>query len=269
MSKKLIFGVILSILSVLLVLSAQNNGINKQGEKLINQSFEESIALYATVRVLNGVISVAQGTEISPPGVTITIGEILDPINDLVERFSVLVLLSVASLGVQKIILSMMSADVFFYILFGCLGVANVLYWVSKEFRYGYIYKLTALVVFLNFAVPLMSIANDIAYNHFVKQHYDIKTLNDNLNTNTINIQKSKEAQQIKQRSFVQKLTNTIKDTISLRFYRDKVAKYKKFAKDSTKYIIDLFIVFVFKTILFPLIFLFLLYQVLVLRIVR
>ncbi len=271
MSKKVVFGVIFSILSAFVVFTSQQNKINNTGAGLINQSFEESIALYATVRVLNGVISVAQGTQISPPGVTITIGEILDPINDLVERFSLLVLLSVASLGVQKILLGLFTADIFFYVLAGCVVVANITYWVSGSFRYGYIYKITAIVVFLNFSIPVMSISNDMVYNHFAKDHYDIKALNDKLHTSTTNMQSTNKRQPppSKEQSFIAKLGSKIKDTISLKFYRQKMENYKQFAKDSTVYIIDLFIIFVFKTIVFPLIFLFLFYQVLVLRIER
>lgn len=47
---------------------------------------------FALVRGLNGVIALIQGTEVvvSPAGMglTLTVGEILDPINDLAERFS-------------------------------------------------------------------------------------------------------------------------------------------------------------------------------------
>ena len=53
--------------------------------------------------------SVIQDTEIafSPAGVgvTLAVGEILDPINDLIERFSFVMLVSTASLGIQKILL--------------------------------------------------------------------------------------------------------------------------------------------------------------------
>ena len=61
-------------------------------------TLKRALATYAIARGLNGVISVAQGTEIAiqPVGVGLTIsaGEILDPLNDLVEHFSWLVLVA-------------------------------------------------------------------------------------------------------------------------------------------------------------------------------
>ncbi|RLA74299.1 MAG: hypothetical protein DRG11_05420 [Epsilonproteobacteria bacterium] len=271
MLKKIIFAAFLFMVSVFLVLSSQNNKINEQGAELINQSFEESIALYATVRVLNGVISVAQGTELSPPGATITIGEILDPINDLVERFSLLVLISVASLGIQKILLNMINTDMFFYVFVFSLVMTNITFLLQRQFYYGYIFKTTAIIVFLNFSIPLMSISNNIVYDHFVKQTYDIQTLSKQIQTNADNLKQTttKKPELKDERSLLEKVTDKIKDTISLQFYKDKLEDYKKFAKDTTGYIIDLFIVFMFKTIIFPIIFLFFLYQVIVLRIDR
>ena len=66
---------------------------------------------FAIVRGLNGMISVIQGTEIavSPAGIglNLSVGEVLDPINDLAERFSWIMLASTASLGVQRILMEM------------------------------------------------------------------------------------------------------------------------------------------------------------------
>jgi ABC-type multidrug transport system fused ATPase/permease subunit len=75
----------------------------------LTQMLKITLSVFALARGLNGVISVAQGTEMSiePMGVglTLTPGEILDPLNDLVEQFSSVLLLASASLGVQNIVL--------------------------------------------------------------------------------------------------------------------------------------------------------------------
>ncbi len=66
---------------------------------------KRALVTFALTRTLNGVISVAQGTQLAfePAGVGVVIsaGEILDPLNDLVEQFSWLTLLAATSLGVQ------------------------------------------------------------------------------------------------------------------------------------------------------------------------
>jgi len=71
-------------------------------------TLKRALAAFAVARALNGVISVAQGTELAVQpvgvGVTLTVGEVLDPLNDLVENFAWLALLACVSLGTQMLL---------------------------------------------------------------------------------------------------------------------------------------------------------------------
>ena len=71
--------------------------------------FKRAVASFATARALNAVISVVQGTELSVQplgvGVTLTPGQMLDPLNDLVERFSDLMLAASVAFGVQLLLI--------------------------------------------------------------------------------------------------------------------------------------------------------------------
>lgn len=71
-------------------------------------TLNRALAAFAVARALNGVISVAQGTELAIQpvgvGVTLTVGEVLDPLNDLVENFSWLALVACVSLGIQMLL---------------------------------------------------------------------------------------------------------------------------------------------------------------------
>jgi len=61
-------------------------------------------AIYATARSINALVSVLQGTEIDVVFVSFTVGEMLDPINDLIERFSGLLLIALGSLALQQLL---------------------------------------------------------------------------------------------------------------------------------------------------------------------
>ena len=60
---------------------------------------------------INGVISIVQETGVSfqPGGVGITLspGQLLDPLNDLIEQFSSIMLVVCVSLGMQLILLNL------------------------------------------------------------------------------------------------------------------------------------------------------------------
>ena len=70
-------------------------------------------AIYATARAINGLVSVLQGTELSVPLLSFTIGEFLDPVNDLVERFSAIMMVALGSLALQKVLLTLVTDRLF------------------------------------------------------------------------------------------------------------------------------------------------------------
>ena len=90
-----------SLLLVSLIGLSWTGLLDREANASTAATLKRALATYAVARGLNGVISVAQGTEIAiaPVGVglTFTAGQILDPLNDLVERFSWLVRVSCGS----------------------------------------------------------------------------------------------------------------------------------------------------------------------------
>ncbi len=108
-------GALLFILLALLIPSWLGD-VDQVAQARTRTAFESALVTFAVARTLNGVISVAQGTELAfqpaGVGVVVTAGEILDPLNDLIEQFSWLTLLAASSLGAQ-ILLSEMFATPF------------------------------------------------------------------------------------------------------------------------------------------------------------
>src|SRR3954470_7217367 len=76
--------------------------------KQVDAGLKRALISFAAARTLNALISVAQGTEVSAQpfgvGVTLTPGQLLDPLNDLVEQFSVLMLGASIAFGIQKVL---------------------------------------------------------------------------------------------------------------------------------------------------------------------
>lgn len=97
--------------------------LDTTAERQVDEGFKRALTSFAVARVLNGVISVAQGTEISIApggfGANLTAGQILDPVNDLVEQFSELMLIASVAFGIMKVLLNIGSFWVFSAILSG------------------------------------------------------------------------------------------------------------------------------------------------------
>jgi hypothetical protein len=157
--------------------------IDRLAETQYDALFQRALITFALARTLNGVISAVQGTELALQpagvGVTLTPGQVLDPINDLIERFSWIMLGATLSLGVQQVLL-----DVGQWwgvrILLAVLG----LIWLWLRLRnpattssrsagsQRMLFRVFIIVVFIRFAVPLTLIANEGLYRLFLETRY-------------------------------------------------------------------------------------------------
>lgn len=241
-------------LSAVVLFLSFGGTLDQKGRTLVDDAFNQALVVFGTAKALNGVISLAQGTEVGPPGVTIAIGEVLDPVNDLVERFSWIMLASITSLGIQTIFMNIVTAGIFNYLLLGFVLVYNL--WLFYRFQKdekarNLFFRFTVILVFLRFSIPLMAIANDLVYVHFVQGEYNIVELDKGIATISDDIETFKESRY--------SLFNTD-------YYKEKIEHYKAEANEAGDHIVRLIIAFVFQTVVFPLLFLFLLYK-LVLRV--
>ena len=235
--------------------------IDDNAKKLVDDSFKQSIIVFGSAKALNAVISLAQGTQLNLPFVIVAVGEILDPINDLVEQFSLVMLASMVSLGIQKILLNFVTNDIYNYILFAFIIVFNI--WLFKRFSNDerlrdLFFKITFILLFLRFAIPMIGYVNEVSYNYFVKSQYNIEELNQDI------LKVKDDVSKINQETVTQKESsffNKVMEKFDSSYYEKKVNDYKDAVDNSSQYIIDLIIVFIFQTILLPIIFLFFLYS--------
>ncbi|RXK13302.1 hypothetical protein CP965_05730 [Halarcobacter mediterraneus] len=253
--------ILLSIFTILAVLFAITFTIDDNAKKLVDDSFTQALIVFGSAKALNAVISLAQGTELSLPFLVVAIGEVLDPINDLVEQFSLVMLASMTSLGIQKIFLSFVTNEIYNYTLFTCVIIFNI--WLFKRFNKDekvreIFFKIVFVLLFLRFAIPMISYVNDISYNYFVKNEYNIEILNENLNETKDEIKKVTEEtiEQKENNSFFGKVLEKFDSS----YYEKKVDSYTKAVNNSSEDIVDLIIVFIFQTIFLPILFLFVLY---------
>ncbi len=243
-------NILLFVLSLSVVYFATFANIDKKASEKIDYSFNQAINVFATAKALNAVISLVQGTEVGPPGVTITVGEILDPINDLVERFSWVMLASLASLGIQKILLNIVTCKGFDVLLILSLIVSNIIFLYRYE-KYKnirkYVFKFTILLLFVRFSMPLMAVVNDFVYNNFVQGQYSVTKAEKEIDVTTEKIGNFDDSKS----SF-----------FSIGYYKKKMIEFEKLASDASDNIVNLIIIFIFQTMFFPLVFIFLLYKI-------
>jgi len=142
----------------------------------IDAGMKRSLASFATARVLNATISAAQVTEtaIQPAGVgvVLTPGEVLDPINDLVEFFSNLMLLASVAFGIQKILI-----EIGGYQLIPALITLISGFWIyfhiQRRASTPVLSRALVKLLVIRFAVPAMTVGSDWLFRHFLASTYE------------------------------------------------------------------------------------------------
>jgi hypothetical protein len=178
--------ILMAGLLLLLVVASSVTTVDRFAEQKYEALFQRAFITFALARTLNGLISAVQGTELALQpagvGVTLTPGEILDPVNDLVERFSWIMLGSTLSLGVQQVLLDMGQWWGVRLVL-AVLALAWLWLRIRREMATGgtqeapgqleaVLLRVLLITVFIRFAVPLAMIANEGLYSLFLEQQY-------------------------------------------------------------------------------------------------
>jgi hypothetical protein len=91
--------------------------LDNYAEDYIKESILDAGIIYGISRAINATVSVAQSVEIDAVIVSVTVGEFLDPVNDLIERFSEVMTVSITSLAMQKILLLVANHEVFNFLI--------------------------------------------------------------------------------------------------------------------------------------------------------
>ncbi|MFT4675982.1 MAG: hypothetical protein ACI9K8_001727 [Reinekea sp.] len=76
-----------------------------QAQAYLSDTITSNAILFGVVRALNAIVSVVQSAQVGVGVASLGIGEIFDPVNDLIERFSGLLLITLTALGIQQVIL--------------------------------------------------------------------------------------------------------------------------------------------------------------------
>lgn len=286
LSRKLLFSLLLAV-CLFFAWSAQ---FDRLAEDYTEQGMQRTLITFAVVRGLNGVISVAQGTELamSPAGVGLVLapGQILDPINDLLERFSWVVLVSGTSLGIQRLLLEMAQSVWISSITSLLILLFLVLYWwplsrnvISHEAspneharRYA-LYKnllLRTLLIFLflRFCVPLVAVINHLLYEQFLQPVYT--EMQGALEQSSSELQQEQPLPvdelppaTATDSSLLDRAQQWFASSASQLDVKEKLDSLKQSADEISQQVINMIVVFVLQSLILPLLFLWLLFRLL------
>ncbi len=257
-----------TLVAVLALVVSRAGWLDQRSSAHLDAALERALVSFALARTLNGVISVVQETQIAlqPAGVGVTLmpGELLDPLNDLIERFSWVMLASSAALGVERALLTMSG----WWGVNLALAVAVVIWlltaWLPRASARSQSIagRVLLAALFLRFAVPLLLIATHAVSVTFLdaKEQQATEALR---TTSEEARQLGDQASGATQPEADQSMLDKLSSAVSRLDVDARIKALREGLSHAVEHIIDLIVVFLLETVLVPLALLWLLTRLL------
>jgi len=249
---------------IALIFIASTRYADNYAKNYSEQAISRSLVAFAVARGMNGVISVAQGTEVAlhPAGLGLNFapGQVLDPVNDLLEQFSWVMLACASTLGIQKVLLAISATPMISIIFCGLL-----LFWLARlwlpplaRFNAGILLNITLILLFMRFSVLVSAIASEGLYTLYLSEQY--QSASARLNGSSIALESLNQELTDKQKlsdgrepGLFDKAKQFFGNGGFTLEYQKTIERLRNQAEQLADSAIDLIVVFVIQSIIFPL----------------
>ncbi len=226
----------------------------------VDAGLKRALISFSSARALNAVISVAQGTELSVQplgvGVTLTPGQLLDPVNDLVEKFSTLMLAASVAFGVQKALIAMGG----YWVVSLALSVL-ALGWAWLSLRQqpvpAWLSRALVIALMLRFAIPVVTLGSDLLWQKFLAPDYQASQ--QLIDTSSTQAAKLAPPQVTESQGVLDRIKGWLAENANV---KARFEALKQAAEQATEHIIRLIVIFLLQTLVIPLLLLWALYAV-------
>lgn len=232
--------------------------LDAPASRQVDAGLKRALISFASARALNAVISVAQGTELSVQplgvGVTLTPGQLLDPVNDLVEKFSTLMLAASVAFGVQKALIAMGG-----YWAVSLALTAVALAWGVWQLRRqpvpAWLSRALVVLLMLRFAIPVVTLGTDLLWQKFLAPDYQAsQQVIDSSSTQAAKLAPPPVTQS---QGMLDRMKGWLADNADV---RARFEELKQAAEQAIEHIVRLIVIFLLQTLVIPLLLLWALY---------
>jgi len=260
--------ILATLVGVALVVAAFTGALDTPSRDVADAALARSLVTFAIARTLDSAISVVQGTEVAvePGGVGVNFapGQALDPINDLVERFSAAMLVATSSLALQGVLLDM--ARWWAANLALALAAALALVAIWRPSWLGPVgtraaVRALSILVFVRFAVPVFVLGSNLVFQTFLAS--DQQAANDALTVTGTQVEALAESSEgaeapASEQSLAERLEGFIDDSLQALDARERMRRLAESVSGAVEHMIHLIVIFALQSIILPLVFLWL-----------
>jgi len=136
---------------------------------------KRALATFAAARAMNAALSVLQSGTVNlqlGAGASVQLGAVLDPLDDLVEQFSALMLAATISFATQRLLIELSGAWPVSALLSALLLAWAAFRWQGR-IAPGWLPRLALGLLCLRLAVPLAALGSEATYRMLLAREYD------------------------------------------------------------------------------------------------
>lgn len=147
--------------------------LDRHADSSLSVAITSTLALFASVRGVDAIVSSLEGTELalSPVGIGVTFapGELLEPIDDLIEQLADVLLWVLTLMGVERLSIGLLGSVWVRSLSASVLVAAALVLWLRPHWKWpGYARKFVVVLVLLRLALPLVAISSELVAQHIV-----------------------------------------------------------------------------------------------------
>jgi len=246
---------ILALLLVAALAIGWTGTVDTVAKRSTEEGFQRALATFAVARGFNAILSLAQSASINVQfiaGMQISPGALLDPIDDMVEQFSTVMMVATASFAAQRLLIEIGGA----WPVNLALTLASV-GWLAFALRRrmrgdpeapSWLARVAIALLFLRFAVPAVALASEATYRLVMASTYEAAQAK-------VKAAESVEPDAPRAESRLERLKRWLSDKTEV---AERVEQLRARLDGAVEHLIRLTAVFVVQTIVLPLLFLWL-----------
>lgn len=243
---------VLAALLLVMVACSWLGPLESAANAQVDAGLKRALVSFASARALNAVISVAQGTEIAVQpagvGINLSVGQVLDPLNDMIERFSDLMLTASIAFGIQKVLLEI-GAHWLVSLIFTAVALGWSFCFLRRQSMPAWLPRLLLVLVLTRFAIPVATIGSDAVFRNFLAEDYRAsQQIIESTAGNVDRLQPSAGGE-------AQGLLERIKGWLGAQGseWKARFEQLRQTVEQATAHIVKLMVIFVLQTVLLPL----------------
>ncbi|WP_104400394.1 hypothetical protein [Vibrio penaeicida] len=228
-----------------------------KAHEMVNESMLVAGASFATARTLDAAISLVKSAEVSVGVASVTLGQVLNPVSDLIDKFAWVMTLAVGSLALQKVLLIMMSSQLANALLAFCALGLLLSIWspIMKSYKKQW-FSMFKFMVLIRFAVVISLGLNIMVDTLFLDQQIESRATY--IEEVTTLVQQASDPSVLEKPTEDSSFLGSVKQeweslTGKLRSQTERLDLIQNSVEDSIISLMELIALFLLKTVLLPL----------------